>query len=101
MADGKRFQRSMTFQGTEFPKEADVHKAIELTVSRHFIQTANRAGIGKQVVVSVFNKQRETAEAAGARLQSDAIPFKAHNSSPDVSDLTVTAVARLLRAHGR
>jgi len=32
--DGKRFQRTMTFQGTEYPKEADVRKAIELTVSQ-------------------------------------------------------------------
>jgi len=32
--NGKRFQRTMTFQGTEYPKEADVRKAIELTVSQ-------------------------------------------------------------------
>lgn len=32
--NGKRFQRAMTFQGTEYPKEADVRKAIELTVSQ-------------------------------------------------------------------
>lgn len=32
--NGKRFQRSMTLQGTEYPKEADVRKAIELTVSQ-------------------------------------------------------------------
>lgn len=32
--NGKRFQRAMTFQGTEYPKEADVRKAIELIVSQ-------------------------------------------------------------------
>gem|GEM_PF-2216800 len=32
--NGKRFQRTMIFQGTQYPKEADVRKAIELTVSQ-------------------------------------------------------------------
>jgi hypothetical protein len=27
--NGKRYQRSMTFQGAEYPKEADFRKAIE------------------------------------------------------------------------
>jgi hypothetical protein len=32
--NGKRFQRMLTFQGNDYPKEADVRKAIELTVSQ-------------------------------------------------------------------
>jgi hypothetical protein len=32
--NGRRLQRTMTFQGTQYPKEADVRKAIELTVAQ-------------------------------------------------------------------
>lgn len=32
--NGKRFQRTMTFQGTDYPNETDVRKAIELAVSQ-------------------------------------------------------------------
>ncbi len=32
--NGQRFQRTMRFQGTEYPKEADVRKVFELTVSQ-------------------------------------------------------------------
>ncbi len=41
--NGKRYQRSMTLQGTEYPKEADVRKAIELTVSQ--INSRTLAGL--------------------------------------------------------
>lgn len=32
--DGKRHQRTLTFSGSAYPAEADVRKAIELTVSQ-------------------------------------------------------------------
>jgi hypothetical protein len=32
--NGKRHQRTLTFNGAKYPKEADVRKAIELPVSQ-------------------------------------------------------------------
>jgi serine/threonine-protein kinase HipA len=40
------------------------HYIIRTVASRHFIQTANRAGIGEEVVASIFDELRGTAEAA-------------------------------------
>lgn len=40
------------------------HYIMKTIAGRHFIQTANRAGIGKEVVVSIFDELRGTAEAA-------------------------------------
>lgn len=40
------------------------HYIMKTIAPRHFIQTANRAGVGKEVVVSIFDELRETAERA-------------------------------------
>ena len=40
------------------------HYIIRTVAARHFIQTANRAGIGEELVTSIFDELRGTAEAA-------------------------------------
>jgi len=40
------------------------HYIIKSVAARHFIQTANRAGIGEELVTSIFDELRGTAEAA-------------------------------------
>jgi serine/threonine-protein kinase HipA len=40
------------------------HYIMKTIAARHFIQTANRAGIGEEVVVSIFDELRGTAERA-------------------------------------
>jgi len=40
------------------------HYIIKTVTARHFIQTANRAGIGEELVTSIFDELRGTAEAA-------------------------------------
>jgi serine/threonine-protein kinase HipA len=40
------------------------HFIIKTIAARHFIQTANRAGIGAEVVTSIFDELRNSAEAA-------------------------------------
>ena len=40
------------------------HYIMKTIAARHFIQTANHAGIGTEVVVSIFDELRETAERA-------------------------------------
>jgi serine/threonine-protein kinase HipA len=40
------------------------HYIIKTIAARHFIQTGNRAGIGEELVTSIFDELRGTAEAA-------------------------------------
>jgi len=40
------------------------HYIMKTIGARHFIQTANRAGVGEEVVVSIFDELRGTAEGA-------------------------------------
>ena len=54
----KRFQRTMTFQGTEYPKEADVRKAIELTVSQINSGTAGeRADAKFGAIITLYRRK--------------------------------------------
>jgi hypothetical protein len=56
--NGKRFQRSLTFQGTEYPEEADVRKAIELTVSQINSGTAGeRADAKFGVIITLYRRK--------------------------------------------
>lgn len=56
--NGKRFQRTMTFQGTEFPKEADVRKAIDLTVSQINSGTAGeRADAKFSAIITLYRRK--------------------------------------------
>jgi len=51
------------------------HNVIKTITRRHFIQTANRVGIGTQVVLSILEQLRDTVESAidreAARLPQD------------------------------
>lgn len=40
------------------------HYTMKTIAARHFIQTANRAGIGEEVVTSILNELRQTAESS-------------------------------------
>ena len=40
------------------------HYIIKTVAARHFMEAANRAGVGEQVVASIFNELRSTAEEA-------------------------------------
>ncbi len=56
--NGKRFQRTMTFQGTEYPKEADVRKAIELTVSQINSGTAGeKADARFSAIITLYRRK--------------------------------------------
>jgi hypothetical protein len=56
--NGKRFQRTMTFQGTEYPKEADVRKALELTVSQINSGTAGEKADAKfSAIVTPYRRK--------------------------------------------
>ena len=56
--NGKRFQRTMTFQGTEYPKEADVRKAIELTVSHINSGTAGeKADAQFSAIITLYRRK--------------------------------------------
>lgn len=55
---GKRFQRTMTFQGTEYPKEAEVRKAIELTVSQINSGTAGEKADAKfGAIITLYRRK--------------------------------------------
>jgi hypothetical protein len=48
----------MTFQGTEYPKEADVRKAIELTVSQiNFGPAGERAGTKFSALITLYRRK--------------------------------------------
>ncbi len=56
--NGKRFQRTMTFQGTEYPKETDVRKAIELTVSQINAGTAGEKADAKfGAIITLYRRK--------------------------------------------
>ena len=56
--NGKRFQRTMRFQGTEYPKEADVRKAIELTVSQINSGTAGEKADAKfGAIITLYRRK--------------------------------------------
>lgn len=47
------------------------HYIIKTVAARHFMQTASRAGVGEEVVASIFNELRGTAEAAIDRVVAE------------------------------
>ena len=56
--NGKRFQRTMIFHGTEYPKEADVRKAIELTVSQINSGTAGEKANAKfGAIITLYRRK--------------------------------------------
>lgn len=56
--NGQRFQRTMRFQGTEYPKEADVRKAIELTVSQINSGTAGEKADAKfGAIITLYRRK--------------------------------------------
>jgi integrase len=56
--NGKRFQRTMTFQGNAYPKESDVRKAIELTVSQINSGTAReRADAKFGAIITLYRRK--------------------------------------------
>ena len=62
--NGKRFQRSLTFQGTDYPNEADVRKAIELTVSQINSGTAGeRADAKFGAIITLYRRKYLPSES--------------------------------------
>ena len=56
--NGKRFQRTMTFQGNVYAKEADVRKAIELTLSQINSGTAGeRADAKFGAIITLYRRK--------------------------------------------
>ncbi len=56
--NGKRFQRTMRFQGTAYPKETDVRKAIELTVSQINSGTAGEKADAKfGAIITLYRRK--------------------------------------------
>jgi serine/threonine-protein kinase HipA len=70
------------------------HYIMKTIATRHFIQTANRAGIGEEVVVSILDELRGTAERAidreAAKLPKD-FPI-------EVAESIISGMRRRLRA---
>jgi serine/threonine-protein kinase HipA len=70
------------------------HYILKTVAARHFIQTANRAGIGKEVVVSIFDELRGTAEKA-----IDHEVLKLPKGYPiEVAESIISGMKRRLRA---
>ena len=70
------------------------HYIMKTIAPRHFIQTANSAGIGEEVVVSIFDELRGTAERA-----IDREAAKLPNGYPmEVAESIVYGMKRRLRA---
>ena len=70
------------------------HYIMKTIAARHFIQTANRAGIGKEIVVSIFDELRETAEGA-----IDREAAKLPKGYPmEVAESIISGMKRRLRA---
>jgi serine/threonine-protein kinase HipA len=70
------------------------HYIIKTIAARHFIQTANRGGIGEKVVVSIFDELRETAEKA-----IDREAAKLPKGYPmEVAESIISGMKRRLRA---
>jgi len=56
--NGKRHQRTLTFHSAKYPKEADVRKAIELTVSQINSGTAGEKADAKFGAIIMLYRQR-------------------------------------------
>jgi serine/threonine-protein kinase HipA len=69
------------------------HYIIKTVAARHFIQTANRAGIGEELVISIFDELRNTAEAAINR-ELGKLP---KDFPEEVADSIVSGMKRRLR----
>ena len=74
--NGKRFQRTMTFQGTEYPKETDVRKAIELTVSQINSGTAGEKADAKfGAIITLYRRKFLPSESRLLQLKKKSRGF--------------------------
>lgn len=69
------------------------HYILKTISARHFIQTANRAGIGNEVVDSIFDELRGIAEGAADRV-AEKLP---KDYPAEVADSIVSGMKRRLR----
>jgi integrase len=70
--NGKRHQRCQTFDGTEYPTEKDVRKAIELTVSQVNAGTAGERADAKFGAITAIYRKEHLPELEHATQQVNA-----------------------------